>query len=270
MNTRDKALEFRNLHQGPGCLLMPNPWDAGSAKILNAAGFKALGTTSAGFAFSRGLQDGQVLPAEAMLANIQEIVAATRLPVSGDLENGWGHSPRSVAKSIKIAAEMGLAGASIEDVGESQVYEIDLAVDRIRAAVEAVSGLPRPFVLTARADGMLHGGDLSNSVRRLQAFQDAGAEVLYAPGLENLEQVASVLAEIDHPLNVLMGSPGFSANVGQLEQLGVSRISLGSSLARAAIGETVRAAAEFANDGTFGFGSRAKSYRSLSKLFGDA
>jgi 2-methylisocitrate lyase-like PEP mutase family enzyme len=253
-----KAARFRALHQAPGAFVMPNPWDAGSARILAAEGFAALATTSAGLAFSLGRRDGQASRAET-LANAAAIVAATDLPVSADLENGFGHRPEDCAATLRDAIGTGLAGGSIEDAtGDPArpIYDFAEAVERVAAAAEAVRD--RPFVLTARAENFLHGRpDLDDTIRRLQAFAAAGAEVLYAPGLTDLAQIRTLCAALDRPVNVVMGLVGRPFTVAELAEAGVKRISLGGSLARTALGALVRAAREMREDGSFTFAGQA-------------
>ena len=268
----EKAVSFSALHERPGCFVMPNPWDAGSATLLESMGFEALGTTSAGAAFSRARSDGRgVLSGDETLTNARAILEATRLPVSGDLENGWDPRPEGVADAIRRAAAAGLVGASIEDASgdlDAPIYEFGLAIDRMRAAAQAKRELGFPFVLTGRAENLLHGrDDLADTIRRLQAFQEAGADVLYAPGLSTKGEIASVLASVDRPVNVLMGLGGLEASVAELSDLGVSRISLGSSLARAALGALHDAAREVHEKGTFSFASLAMPYADLNQLF---
>jgi 2-methylisocitrate lyase-like PEP mutase family enzyme len=253
-----KAARFRALHQAPGAFVMPNPWDAGSARILAAEGFAALATTSAGLAFSLGRRDGQASRAET-LANAAAIVAATDLPVSADLENGFGHRPEDCAAMLRDAIGTGLAGGSIEDASGDParpIYDFAQAVERVAAAAEAVRD--RPFVLTARAENFLHGRpDLDDTIRRLQAFAAAGAEVLYAPGLTDLAQIRSLCAALDRPVNVVVGLVGRPFTVAELAEAGVKRISLGGSLARTALGALVRAAREMRQDGAFTFAGQA-------------
>jgi 2-methylisocitrate lyase-like PEP mutase family enzyme len=270
----ERARRFRALHEAPGCFVVPNPWDAGTARLLAALGFEALATTSAGCAFSLGRSDGrQMVSAEQILSNARDIANATDLPVSADLENGWSAEPGDLPSVIHRAAQAGLVGVSIEDAsgkaGEP-IYEFRLAVERVRAAAEASRQLDIPFTLTARAENFLHGRpDLGDTIRRLQAFQEAGADVLYAPGLPTKGDIASVVASVDRPLNIVMGLPGFDASVRELAELGVSRISLGSSLIRTALGEFVRAAREILEHGTFTFAPRAMAYSDLNALFAD-
>jgi 2-methylisocitrate lyase-like PEP mutase family enzyme len=261
----EKALAFRALHARPGAFVMPNPWDAGSALLLSTLGFEALATTSAGFAFSIGRRDSEGgLSRAETLANARAIVEATDLPVSADLENGFGHDPEDCAETIRAASAVGLAGGSIEDAsGDTArpIYDLSLATERVAAAVEAGRSLSIPFVLTARAENFLHGRpDLDDTIHRLQAFEKAGAEVLYAPGLTNLDQIRAVCASVSRPVNVVMGLAGGAFSVQQLAEAGVKRISLGSSLARAALGALMRAAGEIRQSATFTFASDAMPF----------
>lgn len=255
----DKVARFRALHAQPGAFVMPNPWDAGSARLLAGLGFPALATTSAGLAFSLGRRDGAAGLAET-LANARAIVAATTLPVSADLENGFGHAPDDCARTLRAAAEAGLAGGSIEDAtGDpaKPIYEFRHAVERIAAAAEVARALP--FVLTARAENFLHGRpDLDDTIARLQAFAAAGAEVLYAPGLRELSQIRAVCEALEgFPVNVVIGLVGRPFTVAELAAAGVRRISLGGSLARTALGALHRAALEIRDQGSFGFAAGA-------------
>jgi len=262
MTQQEKVARFRALHQGEGAFVMPNPWDAGSARILAALGFEALATTSAGLAFSLGRKDGQgAVSREETLANAAAIVATTDLPVSADLENGFGHAPEDCAATLRAALATGLVGGSIEDAtGEAArpIYDFNQAVERVAAAAEAVRG--QPFVLTARAENFLHGRpDLDDTIRRLQAFAAAGAEVLYAPGLTEIGQIRTLCAAVDRPVNVVMGLVGRPFTVAELAEAGVKRISLGGSLARAALGALLRAGREIREQGRFGFAAEALS-----------
>jgi 2-methylisocitrate lyase-like PEP mutase family enzyme len=255
-----KYESFRALHQRPGLFVIPNPWDAGSAKILTALGFEALATTSAGFAFSIGLPDSAAaITREALLQNARSIADATELPVSADLQNGFGSSPDTCAETIVLAAKIGLVGGSIEDAtGDPQnpIYELNHAIERIAAAAEASHD--SHFFLTARAENFLHGrNDLDETICRLQAFAEAGADVLYAPALPNLEAIQKVCAAVPKPVNVLMGLKGATYSVEQLAAAGVKRISVGGSFARAALGALVRAALEVKNHGTFSYANEA-------------
>ena len=257
---KEKALAFRALHQRPGTFVIPNPWDAGSARILATLGYEALATTSAGYAFSLGQRDGSLDRAET-LANARAIVEATDLPVSADLENCFADDPKAAAETLRLASEVGLAGGSIEDAtGDpaKPIYDFALAVERVAAAVETVRSLPVPFVLTARAENFLHGRpDLEDTIRRLQAFEKAGAEVLYAPGLTKLDQIRTVCGSVSRPVNVVAGLAGSPFTVAELAEAGVKRISLGSTLARVALGALVRAGREMRETGTFAFVSGA-------------
>jgi 2-methylisocitrate lyase-like PEP mutase family enzyme len=267
----DKAHAFRALHARDRAFIIPNPWDPGTARLLASLGFEALATTSAGYAFSQGLVDGAV-DGPAMLAHVAAIVAATDLPVSADLENGFGDDPASVAATIRAAAATGLAGGSIEDVSrgpDSRIYEIAHAADRVRAAVEAARSVPAPFTLTARAENFLHGRpDLADTIARLQTFQDAGADVLYSPGLRTADEIATVVRSVDRPINVVMGLQGAQLDLATLSALGVKRVSVGSALTRAALGAFLRAAREMRDHGTFTFAADAVSYREISAMLG--
>ena len=265
----EKANTFRGLHERPGAFVIPNPFDAGTARILAGLGFEALATTSAGCAFGLGRADGAITRDEA-LAHARAIVDATPLPVSADLENGYDDAPDGVALTVKLAAEAGLCGCSIEDASgraEQPIYDFSHAVERIVAAVEAARGLPFPFTLTARAENFLHGRpDLDDTIRRLQAFEAAGADVLYAPGLREEGAIRTVCASLSKPVNVIMGLTGAAFSVEQLAGFGVRRISLGSALARAAFGEFLRAAEEVRQRGTFSFAERAASFKEIERF----
>ncbi|REK87837.1 isocitrate lyase/phosphoenolpyruvate mutase family protein [Streptomyces inhibens] len=272
---RSKAVRFAELHR-TGTFVVPNPWDAGTARILSGYGFSALATTSAGLAFSMGHADGaQLVGRDETLANARSIVEATHLPVTADLESGYGSSPEDVAETIRRAAEAGLVGASIEDsTGEAgepgeEIRDVAEAVDRIAAAVEAARAQPFPFTLTARADNFFHGRpDLHDTIRRLQAFAEAGADVLYAPALPSIEAVKAVCSSLDKPVNVLAAGPLLQRSVAELGALGVRRISLGSALPRAALTTVLDAAAELAGPGTFGFAKSALGYAESNALLG--
>lgn len=243
-----RARDFAALHQGPDLLVLPNPWDAGSARMLAHLGFKALATTSAGLAFSLGRRDAEgAVSREEALANARAIVEATPLPVAADLENGYGDSPEACAETLRLAAEAGLVGGSIEDASgrpDAPIYDARLALERIQAAVEAARALPFPFTLAARAENFLHGRpDLDDTLRRLVAYAEAGADVLYAPGLTTREQIAEVVAAVaPKPVNILVGSPALALTLDELAALGVRRVSLGSNLARVAYGAFFEAA----------------------------
>jgi 2-methylisocitrate lyase-like PEP mutase family enzyme len=266
----EKGAAFRALHMRDGAFIIPNPWDAGTARLLAHLGFEALATTSAGFAFSIGQQDNTVDRRE-MMAHVSAIVSATDLPVSADLENGFGDSPETVAETIRLAAATGLAGGSIEDMSRQPghpIYEHEHAVERVRAAAAVVRKLPFAFTLTARAENYLAGRpDLPDTIRRLQAYQEAGADVLYAPGLKSREEIAAVVSSVDRPVNVVMGLQGVQLSRAELSAIGVRRISVGSALSRAALGAFLRAAREMREHGTFGFAEEAASYRELNAMF---
>ena len=266
----EKALAFRALHQRPGAFVIPNPWDAGSALLLSTLGFEALATTSAGFAFSLGRRDseGGVSRAE-MLANARAIVEATDLPVSADLENGFGRDPEDCAEAIRAAAAAGLAGGSIEDAS-GDVYDFTLAVERVAAAAEAARALPVPFVLTARAENFQYERpDLDDTIRRLQAFEKAGADVLFAPGLPTLEAVRAVCAAVSRPVNFMAGIRGKSFTVAELEAAGVKRVSLATSLWRAAMTGLVEAAREVKEKGSFEYLERTLSSGEAARYLRD-
>jgi len=253
--------------------VIPNPWDAGSAKLLESLGFEALATTSAGYAFSLGRPDGAAaIGRDETLANARAIVDATSLPVSADLENGFGDDPQSCADTVRMAATAGLVGGSIEDAtGRSgdPIYPFALAVERVAAAVAAARALPFPFILTARAENLITGRpDLDDTMRRLEAFAAAGADVLYAPGLTTRDAISAVVRAVaPKPVNVVMGLSGTTFSLAELGDLGVKRVSLGSSLARAAFGAVLRASREVRDAGTFTFSREAMSYSELNALF---
>lgn len=265
-----KGAEFRALHEQAGAFVIPNPWDVGTARILAGMGFRALATTSAGMAFSLGVADGHV-SREAVLAHCRTIVEATGLPVSADLENGFGDSPAAVAETIRAAAAIGLAGCSIEDHtgdGGDPIYPFDLAVERIQAAAAACRRLRDDFVLTARCENLLWGrDDLDDTIRRLQAFAAAGADVLYAPGLRDLDSIRTVCASVGKPVNVIMGLPGATFGVADLAAAGVKRISVGSALARASFGAFVAGGREMAEAGTFTFARHALPSAEIEAFF---
>ena len=268
----EKAKRFQALHARPGAFVIPNPWDAGTARILASLGFEALTTTSAGLAFVLGRQDGAgVVSRDEALANAGSIVTATDLPVAADLENGYGDMPEMVAETIRLAGEVaGLVGGSIEDsTGDPRrpIYDLQHAVERVAAAVEAARSLPFPFVLVGRAENFLHGrADLDDTIRRLQAFEAVGADALYAPGLTRAEDIRTVCAAVSKPVNVVMGLKGASFSVDELAALGVRRISVGSALSRAALGAFLRAAREIREHGTFDFAKEAIPYSELNEL----
>lgn len=266
----EKGQAFRALHQREKAFIIPNPWDIGTARLLARLDFEALATTSAGFAFSVGQRDSSIGRDETML-HVAAIASATELPVSADLENGFGDAPEIVAETIRLAAATGLAGGSIEDAtgrADSPLYELAHAADRVRAAAEAAHNLPFCFTLTARAENYLVGKpDLKDTIKRLQAYQEAGADVLYAPGLTRKDDIAAVVSSVDRPVNVIMGLQGAQFGLAELSAMGVKRVSVGSALSRAALGAFLRAATEMQQHGTFAFAAEAVSYREISDMF---
>lgn len=265
-----KGLAFRALHARAGAFVIPNPWDAGTARLLAHLGFEALATTSAGHAFSMGQPDNTITREQAM-AHCAAIASATNLPVSGDLENGFGDAPEFVAETIRLAAAAGLSGCSIEDQSRGAgrpIYRKEQAAERIRAAAEAARALPFPFTLTARAEGNVKGrAELADAIARLQAYQVAGADVLYAPGLTGIDDIVAVVNSVDRPVNVLMAAAGVTLKLADLERIGVKRVSVGSTLARAALGAFLRAAEEMRREGGFSFAHEAAGYREINAIF---
>jgi 2-methylisocitrate lyase-like PEP mutase family enzyme len=268
----EKGIVFRALHERDGAFIIPNPWDLGTARLLAHLGFEALATTSAGYAFSIGQRDNTV-GRDKMMAHVRDIVAATDLPVSADLENGFGDDPETVAETIRLGAAAGLVGGSIEDSTtrrDDPIYELEHAAERVRAAAEVGHSLPFPFALTARAENYLFGRrDLNDTIKRLQAYQEAGADVLYAPGLASKQDIAAVVSSLDRPVNVLMGLPGVRLSLAELSEIGVQRISVGSVLSRVALSAFIRAAEEMRNHGTFSFGDNIVSFRDISAMMKD-
>jgi 2-methylisocitrate lyase-like PEP mutase family enzyme len=256
----DKAARFRALHEGPRAFVIANPWDAGSARVLAALGFQALATSSGAKAGVLGRRDGMVTRDEA-LANARAIVGATDLPVSADLEKGFGDAPEAAAETIRLAAGVGLVGGSIEDATGDRtrpLYDMAQAAARVAAAVQAARALPFPFTLTARTENFLRGNpSLEDTIRRLQAFEKAGADVLMAPGLPDLAAVRAVCAAVSRPVNFMAGIKGKSFTVAELEAAGVRRISLATSLYRIAMTGLLDAAREVKDKGTFGYLDRA-------------
>jgi 2-methylisocitrate lyase-like PEP mutase family enzyme len=267
VNQAEKARAFKALHDGPGLFAIPNPWDGASAKILAAQGFKALTTTSAGLAFVLGKPDGGVTR-EQSLWNARLIVDSVDLPVAADLENGFGHRPEDAAETIRQAAAVGLVGGSIEDATNAPgapIYEFNHAVERVAAAAEAAHSLDFPFMFVARAEGFLWGQpDLADIVRRLQAFEKAGADVLFAPGLPSLDAIRTVVQAVSKPVNVVRGGPGPS--LAELEAAGVRRVSTGGGLSRVAYTALQNAAAELADAGTFGWTEGILSTGAMNKI----
>lgn len=269
----EKAAAFRALHERPGCFLIPNPWDAGTAKLLAGLGFEALATTSLGVANGLGRVDGKVTRAE-VIANGREIAAATDLPVNADLENCFAHQPAEAAETIRLAAEAGLAGGSIEDYSGDKttpIYDFELSVERVRAAVAVTRSLPVPFVLTARAENLIRGrNDMADTIRRLQAYAAAGAEVLYAPGLKTAGEIRAVVEAIDRPLNVVTGwlEPGVTA--ADVAAAGAKRISVGGALNRLALAAFLEAARSMKEEGSFAWMQRIAPMAPVRELFSAA
>lgn len=252
----EKSAAFRALHARPGAFVIPNPWDAGTARLLASLGFEALATTSLGLANTLGRADGTgAVSRDEVLANCRAIAGATDLPVNADLENCYADEPEAAAGMIRLAAEAGVVGGSIEDAtGDplNPIYDFELAVERVRAAAEVARSLPIPFMLTARAENFLHGRrDLDDTIRRLRAFEAAGAEVLYAPGLRDLASIRTVTAAVGKPLNVVMSAADPSITVAQLALAGVKRISVGGALSRLALAAFLKGAREMKERGSF-------------------
>jgi 2-methylisocitrate lyase-like PEP mutase family enzyme len=271
MTQAEKGDRFRALHLRDRAFIIPNPWDLGTARILEHLGFEALATTSSGFAFSVGKQDNTVAREDA-IAHIAAIASATDLPINADLENGFGDAPETCAETIRLAAHAGAAGGSIEDsTGRAgdPIYDLGFAAERVRAAVEAARALPFPFTVVGRAENYLHGRpDLADTIRRLQAYQEAGADVLYAPGLATKDDISAVVRSVDRPVNVLMGFQSVLLSLDELSALGVRRVSVGGALCRAAVGAVLRAAREMRDHGTFEWARDAATSRDLRELLG--
>ena len=252
----EKAAMFRALHERPGAFIIPNPWDAGTARLLASLGFEALATTSLGLANSLGRPDGAgAVSRSEVLENCRTIAGATDLPVNADLENGYAHEPRAAAEMIRLAAAAGVVGGSIEDATGDHthpIYDFQLAVERVHAAVEVARSLPVPFMLTARAENFLHNRpDLDDTIRRLQAFEKAGADVLYAPGLRDLATIRAVASSVTRPLNVVMSAADPAITAEQLAEAGVKRISVGGALSRLALAAFLKGAREMKDKGGF-------------------
>jgi 2-methylisocitrate lyase-like PEP mutase family enzyme len=266
---------FAALHAGPEPFVLPNPWDAGSARVLTALGFRALATTSGGLAFGLGKADGgNLVTRDETLANVAQIASATHLPVSGDLESGFGAGPGEVAETIRLAAAAGLVGGSIEDAtgrADEPILALDAAVERVAAAVRAARELPFPFTVTGRAENFLHGRpDLDDTITRLRAYQDAGADVLYAPGLPGADAVRAICSTVDRPVNVLVAGPLVELTVTQLGELGARRISLGSALPRVALDAALRAARDIVETGSFARLAGGITYGEINALMRDS
>ncbi|MGH7414268.1 MAG: isocitrate lyase/PEP mutase family protein, partial [Candidatus Rokuibacteriota bacterium] len=269
----EKAAAFRALHERPGAFVIPNPWDAGTARLLASLGFEALATTSLGLANSLGRVDGANAVSRAqVIENCRVIAAATDLPVNADLENGYAHEPRAAAEIIRLAAGVGISGGSIEDAtGEAErpIYDFQHAVERVQAAVEVARALPVPFLLTARAENLLHGRpDLDDTIRRLQAFESVGADVLYAPGVRDLAAIRTVASSVTRPVNVVMSAADPDLTVEQLAAAGVKRISVGGALSRLALAAFLKGAREMAERGGFTWMRDTVPTRELKAIFG--
>lgn len=261
-----RAAAFRALHES-GTFVMPNPWDAGSARLLESLGFQAVATTSSGFAFTLGRRDGRVTLPE-VVAHVRSIVAATSVPLSVDLENGFGPSPEEAAAAVTAVGEAGAVGGSIEDYGHADgTYALDHAVERVAAAAEAAARLPFPFTLTARAESLIRGGtDVDEVIARLLAYERAGAHVLFAPGLRQVGQIRAICAAVSRPVNVLITPP---LTVAEVAEAGARRISVGGGLTWVAAGALLEAATELRDHGTLGAFARSPGLRGIAPLLGD-
>jgi 2-methylisocitrate lyase-like PEP mutase family enzyme len=264
----EKAARFLSLHEREGVFVIPNPWDAASARVLTHLGFEALATTSSGFAMQMGAADGaRAVDRAAVLANCREICEATDLPVNGDLENCYADEPAAAAQTVGLAAQAGLVGCSIEDYSCDPaigIYDFNLSVERVHAAVEAARALPFPFMLTARAENLIRNvNDLDGTIRRLQAFEAAGADVLYAPGLPDVDTLRTVLSSITKPFNLLVSSNNAHITVADAREAGAKRISVGGALARAAATGFLSAAREIAEQGSFHYGENLVAGKAL-------
>lgn len=267
---KEKSKAFERLHRKGRCFVIPNPWDAGSARLLEHLGFPALATTGAGFAFSQGKSDLSI-NAKDMLPHLSQLCAISSLPISADLQNGFGDTPDEAATTIAEAAATGVVGGSLEDASgdpRQPIYDLGLARERIRHAAQAAKALDFKFMLTARAENYLYGNpDLNDTILRLQAYQEAGADVLFAPGIRSEADIRSVLGAIDRPLNVLVGLPGEQLTLAALNELGVTRISLGGSLARTAYGALIQAINDIAATGSFGYVRNAITGKEINAIF---
>jgi 2-methylisocitrate lyase-like PEP mutase family enzyme len=267
MNQSEKARCFAELHAREKLFVIPNPWDGASAKLLAALGFEALTTTSAGLAFAIGKPDNGVTRAES-LANAKLIIDSVDLPVAADLENGFGHRPEDAAETIRLGAEVGLVGGSIEDASgdpSAPIYDFNHAVERVAAAAEAAHGLDFPFMFVARAENYLHGRpDLDDTVRRLQAFEKAGADVLFAPGLPDINAIRTVVSSLEKPVNIVQSKGGIP--LAELEEVGVRRVSTGGGLARVALTALKTAAEELRDAGTYKFADSIESTNYFNEL----
>lgn len=266
----EKAAAFRALHERPGAFIIPNPWDPGTARLLAAIGFEAMATTSLGVANSLGRPDG-ALTRDEVIANCRDIAAAVDLPVNADLENCFAHAPQEAAETIRLVAEAGAVGGSIEDfTGDAAdpIYDLDLAVARVRAAAEVARSLTVPFLLTARAENLLHGrNDMADTIRRLQAYEQAGADVLYAPGLRTLAEVREVVSVLQRPFNVVTGWLDPDITAAQLAATGAKRISVGGGLSRLALATFIDAARAMQTDGSFAWMRQMSAMREIRQMF---
>ena len=268
----EKGRVFRELHERDRAFIIPNPWDVGSARLLSHLGFEALATTSMGYAFSRGRRDNTINRDETM-EYTTAIASATSLPVSADLENGFGDTPEVVAETIRLAAAAGVVGCSVEDASgrpSQPIYDVEYATERIRAAAEESRSLQFPFTLTGRAENYLHGRpDINDTIKRLQAYEEAGADVLYAPGLITKKDIEAVVKSVTRPVNVLMGLQGVQLSLADLSAIGVKRVSVGSSLCRTALATLLEAAREMKELGTFTFAAKAVNSKEIDSIFVD-
>src|SRR5712691_7861876 len=267
-----RATAFRALHERPGTFIIPNPWDAGTARLLASLGFEALATTSLGFANSLGRPDGTgAVNRSEILENCRMIAEATDLPVNADLENCYAHEPRAAAELIRLAADAGVVGGSIEDATgdpKNPIYDFQLAVERVHAAVEVARSLPIRFMLTARAENLLHGRiDLDDTIRRLQAFEKAGADVLYAPGVRDLAAIRTVVSALNKPFNLVMGFADPTLTVDQLSAAGVKRISAGGAMSRFSLAAFLKSARELKDRGSFTYISEMAPIKDLRDAF---
>ncbi|MEM7117081.1 MAG: isocitrate lyase/phosphoenolpyruvate mutase family protein [Chloroflexota bacterium] len=261
----EKAAVFHDLHQQEGAFVIPNPWDMGSARLLAGLGFKALATTSSGFAFTLGRMDGMVT-LEEKLAHCRLLAAATAVPISADLENGFADDPQTAAQTYLRAAETGIVGGSIEDYNGEAIYDFNHAVERVQASVEAIKSLDFPFTLTARAENLIRGRmDLDDTIRRLQAFEAAGADVLYAPGLRSVDEVRLVTSAVSKPVNVLVSFVR-EATVAELGAAGAKRLSIGGSLALATINTILQSSREMVEPGAFGWMKELAGWGEVRRL----
>ncbi|OMC53956.1 2-methylisocitrate lyase [Mycobacterium sp. IS-2888] len=275
MDSTERGKRFRQLHTGDEVLVLPNPWDIGTARLFANLGFHALATTSAGLAFSLGRRDGDgAVSRDETLEHVRTIVDATPLPVTADLENGFGESPETVAETVRLAGEIGLAGASIEDATydpDEPIFPRELAIERIQAAAEAARALPYPFTLTARSENFIRGRpDLDDTLSRLRAFEAAGADVLYAPGLPDESALRAACSSVTKPLNYVAGFGSTRFTLAQLKDFGVRRVSIGTSFCRAGLSAVVRAAREVLEQGSFGYVEGIGSVADFNELIDPA